>query len=845
MVIVNSVLYLKHFSLAIRRSDHDFAENNSDGDSDGAPAAATVFRSHVPHPSLPADARHGGGDMSVQAARSVHYAFSIGRVRFLVTDLRSQRSSVQNTAAEHRTLMGEEQLQWFKAELLHAAQEHVLLIWVCEFPWAIGDRKWGWFENERQDVLSFVATHGLRHKMLILSGDAHMLAIDDGRFSPGGIPVLHASPLARMGSYKGGPYAYGAVAVDAKHGQGAYGLLTISDNGLDMQRTNSARDLESFQDSSALERKRQKRSSITQRVTSKIGMSQAAEGDASVAVPPARAGRDALALAADSAKTGSVLPLSRLASTVFSLLGLNTGDVVSSGTAALAAVAGSSSAALAVAQQGGVSHHLEGGGARPAHVATATPWTGVCITARGIVSDGTAVRNPAGSAGRMAVVANGSPLSVAGELLRWDTCHPQTSSQLAPHYPPLTKPGEWAPLYAYAAQKCTASQCDVDSSLPASHPLSGVPCPALCLQAVKAGSTFSGWEIKQSAPSHSGLLARAVVVEQQHLVTAAAWLGHWFLTPLAQAMTYIMSPLHTYSQRVRLIPDTSAVWLQAYYTGARAVWSSKAGDVPGVNVSDAKLALPWLTRRTGSNSQLHFVALRDLAPDFDAQRVSLGFYDLHRASLRSLGGAVGVGELLLRLLEETRSSSQPRGQTAKWLFQQHSAAELDAPFTNASFVTRDGRRLEAARHSSLSHFRLRAAGALDAWTAFDPRSASATFTVVFMGCVLLCFVAVQGVAGFCAIHLLPRMCCASRQVAQAGEDSESAEAAAYNEWYSRQQMLAQQRKAAAAPGDSESEAAVRHRAGAAGGNAQSSDHTPGQKAAGKNHQNSKKNKKRQ
>jgi len=697
--------------------------------------------------------------------------------------------------------MGAEQLAWFKAELLRASADHVLLVWVCEFPWAIGDRKWGWFEPERRQVLSFVATHGLRHKILILSGDAHMLAIDDGRFSPGGIPVLHASPLARMGSYKGGPYAYGAVAVEAEHGQGAYGLLTISDRGLDVQRTCSARDLESFQDRTDLERKRRKRASLTQRASSKLGLTQATDGDASLAAPPARAGRDALAAAASAVQGGSIIPTTRLASLAFGMLGLSTGEVTSAATAALAVAAGSPDVAALVARQGGVSQHLEGGGARPAHVATAAAWTGVCITARGIVSDGTAVRGPSQSVGHMGAVTHGSPLSVAGEALRWDTCRPQTSSQLAPHYPPLSKPGEWAPLYAYSARACSTQECDVEGTLDKAHPLAGVKCPGVCLQAVQAGSTFSGWDMHQSAPPLAGLLASAAVVEQQHLNTAWCWAAHWLLTPLSKGMTYIMSPLHTYSQRLRFVPDTSVAWLSSYYIKTRAIWNSKSGEPAGMNTTDTKLAQPWLARPAASKPALHFISLRNMTPDFARDRISLGFHDLRRAALRSLGGAVSAWELLQHLLQVTRSSPSARGVSAKWLQQVQGQDALVASFSNASFVTSDGRRLEAAAHSSLSRFHLRAAAALDSWAAFDPRAASTTFTIVFMSCILLLFVAVQGMAGFCAIQVLPRLCCGSRQMPQPEEEAESAEAAAYNKWYRQQQQMSQRQQAAAMPED--------------------------------------------
>ncbi len=736
----------------------------------------------------------------MQAARSIHHAFTVGRVRFILSDLRSARTPVRGSNPEQRTLMGAEQLAWFKAELLRSSADHVLLVWVCEFPWVIGDRKWGWFEAERQQLLSFIVSHGLRHKMLILSGDAHMLAIDDGRFSPGGIPVLHASPLDRMASYKGGPYAYGAVAVDAKGGQGGYGLLTITDQGVDVSRTHSPHDLTSLQDRVDLERKSRKRASLTQRAATKLGLGDEThlQGDAEALKPPAYAGRLALQTAAGEAGAGKVLPVSRLASWGFQAAGLDTSAPVATATAALAAAAGSADAASRIAELGGVSHHLEGGGNRPSHVATATAWTGVCITARGIVSDGTAVRDPAARADPLSAVTHGSPLSMAGEVLRWDTCRPQTSSQVAPHYPALTKPGEWAPYYAYRPRECSVGECDVDGKLPAGHPLGGIACPQHCYQAERAGSTFSGWEIKQAVDASKGAFAAAAVVEQQHLITAASWASHWLLTPLSAVMSYVLAPMHTYSKQNRFMHDNSVAWLGAYYGQTRQLIKARGGGTSGSQAAELKLALPWLAQPGMLRKELRFISLRDLAPDSLSSRVSLGFYDLHSAAFQSLRGSAGISELLQKFLHVTRSATQAKGASAKWLMQQYQDADLDARFTNATYVSSDHRRLEALPHATWGRFRMRAAAVLDAWAASDPKSAASTFTIIFMGSVLLLFVAVQGLAGLCAIEVLPRLCCGRRAaVAGAGEEAESAEAAAYNEWYRKQQALSEQQRAAA------------------------------------------------
>jgi hypothetical protein len=66
----------------------------------------------------------------------------------------------------------------------------------------------------------------------MVSGDAHMVAIDDGTNSDfttdgaPGFPVIHAAALDRPGAVKGGPYSHGTVT-----GGGHFGVLAVDDRG--------------------------------------------------------------------------------------------------------------------------------------------------------------------------------------------------------------------------------------------------------------------------------------------------------------------------------------------------------------------------------------------------------------------------------------------------------------------------------------------------------------------------------------------------------------------------------------------------------------------------------------
>jgi hypothetical protein len=146
-----------------------------------------------------------------------------------MTDLRSEHTDA--------TVLGSDQLAWLVGEFTTAARTHAAVVWVSSIPW-VGDDSPGsdsWFgmPEERRVIADAIADHGIGN-LLMLSGDAHMVAIDDGThsdYSTGGtdgFPVLAAAALDRPGSVKGGPYSDGMFP-----GGGQFGVLHVVDDGGD------------------------------------------------------------------------------------------------------------------------------------------------------------------------------------------------------------------------------------------------------------------------------------------------------------------------------------------------------------------------------------------------------------------------------------------------------------------------------------------------------------------------------------------------------------------------------------------------------------------------------------
>jgi alkaline phosphatase D len=219
--------------------DHDFGGNNSTSDSPSREAARRVYQEFAAHYPLPA----GAGDVPI------YQAFTVGRVRFILTDLRSERSSTREKDPAMKTTMGAAQKAWFKQELLAAKVSGAgLIIWGSSVPYigraGRGD-SWGFFDLERRELADFIKANAIDN-LLILCGDAHMCAVDDGSNAAyatngGGAPlaVLHGSSLDRSSSFKGGPYSHGWYL--PKRNEGCFGWVEVLDDGANIRVDFSAR----------------------------------------------------------------------------------------------------------------------------------------------------------------------------------------------------------------------------------------------------------------------------------------------------------------------------------------------------------------------------------------------------------------------------------------------------------------------------------------------------------------------------------------------------------------------------------------------------------------------------
>lgn len=192
--------------------DHDFDGNNSDGTYPDKANVATVYRERAPHYAL-AD------------ANAIYQTWQIGRVLFIGADVRYNRSPNSDPDGPSKTMLGSAQKAWMEGIL--STSDAKLFVWIMPQTWlSTAADSWASFATEQAEMVAMFEEHGWLGRMCIISADAHMIAIDTGTNSAGGIPLLvaaalDATPLGNPSQYDLG----GFTGVDQ------YGTLEVEDFG--------------------------------------------------------------------------------------------------------------------------------------------------------------------------------------------------------------------------------------------------------------------------------------------------------------------------------------------------------------------------------------------------------------------------------------------------------------------------------------------------------------------------------------------------------------------------------------------------------------------------------------
>jgi hypothetical protein len=212
--------------------DHDYGANDGSMQHMGRPAAVASFRARVPVALANPDPSAG-----------VYYSFVRGRVRFILTDIRSERRPTWEEDDAAKVAMSAAQKAWFQAEIEAAKAAGQVVCWGNTKPWVAAPTPhadhWGGYATARAELAGIIEAAGMSNSVCIISGDMHAMAYDDGSSvgNVGGYPVCQAAPLERRNSSKGGPYLIGPI--HQRQGESLpfgtpvsqYGVMDVTDTG--------------------------------------------------------------------------------------------------------------------------------------------------------------------------------------------------------------------------------------------------------------------------------------------------------------------------------------------------------------------------------------------------------------------------------------------------------------------------------------------------------------------------------------------------------------------------------------------------------------------------------------
>ncbi|MEU5156740.1 DUF5047 domain-containing protein [Glycomyces sp. NPDC021274] len=193
--------------------DHDYGPNDSDGTLPTKANAAQVFREREPHHDLP-------------DAGAIYRTWSWGRVQVVIWDCRYYKSPEATPDGPSKTMLGSAQKAWFEG-VINASTAEVIII-VSSVMWMDGGASsWPHYATERQEITDMITAAGKANKIIMLSADAHKLAIDTGGGNDWG--RWPCAVFAARDATASAPS--GAYDVLEQGGIGQYGTVTVSDLG--------------------------------------------------------------------------------------------------------------------------------------------------------------------------------------------------------------------------------------------------------------------------------------------------------------------------------------------------------------------------------------------------------------------------------------------------------------------------------------------------------------------------------------------------------------------------------------------------------------------------------------
>lgn len=205
----------RHVPLVWTYDDHDYGDNDSDGSLPTKANGAQVYRERVPHYPLPDPG-------------AIYHAFTVARTLFVILDTRFYRSNNLDPDGPGKTMLGTAQKEWLANLLSTSTAQALVLVSSSQWLAPAGTDQWVSFATERQEIADLLVSTGWApDRMIMISADAHTLAMDSGASNLwGGFPAYLFASLDASPSSVTEPYDIGI-----SNDRAQYGMITVADSG--------------------------------------------------------------------------------------------------------------------------------------------------------------------------------------------------------------------------------------------------------------------------------------------------------------------------------------------------------------------------------------------------------------------------------------------------------------------------------------------------------------------------------------------------------------------------------------------------------------------------------------
>lgn len=215
-------------------SDHDFGYANNSTGSDNATLTANANSAYR--------TKFGSSGTGVQGqtlpSSGIYRSWVHGRVRFILLDMLTFKSTLGTTSSSSRTMLGATQKAWYKNLLANSTEPLLVVLGDGQIPGAAADGQdeWRGYSAERSELASALAASPAT--VLYLNGDTHSLAYGHDQY--GYARCWQSAPLHNATKVKAGGEGY-IQTYPTNANEGAtlelYAVVTFTDDGSSITAT--------------------------------------------------------------------------------------------------------------------------------------------------------------------------------------------------------------------------------------------------------------------------------------------------------------------------------------------------------------------------------------------------------------------------------------------------------------------------------------------------------------------------------------------------------------------------------------------------------------------------------